>query len=92
MMDDRQNLLARREIIAAYVKALDRLSELIELCSVDRETAELRRALQDRFAITAVAADAILTLQVRRFTPSEKQKIRDELAGVDAQLELLDGS
>lgn len=92
MMDDRRNLLARREIIAAYVKALDRLSELIELCSVDRETAELRRALQDRFAITAVAADAILTLQVRRFTPSEKQKIRDELAGVDAQLELLDGS
>ncbi len=92
MTDDRQNLLARREFIAAYVKVLDRLSELIELCSVDRDTAELRRALQDTFAITEVAADAILMLQVRRFTPSEKQKIRDELADIDAHLELLEGS
>ena len=88
MTDDRRNLLARREILAAYVVVLDRLDELFEVCSaVTGGTDELRHAVQEAFELSPIAADAILVMQVRRFTPSERRKIEKELADLDFWLE-----
>ncbi|MFD4960411.1 hypothetical protein [Microbacterium sp. NPDC058389] len=88
MDDDRRNALGRREIIAAYLEVLDRLEELVEICaSVEGDTDELRIALQEAFGISPTAADAVLALQVRRFTPEERRKIRSELADIDQWLE-----
>ncbi|GAA5201806.1 hypothetical protein [Microbacterium jejuense] len=87
MADDRQNTLARREILAAYIDIINRLGELIEICSaVEGDTEELRKAVQASFGLSPVAADAVLSMQVRRFTPNERQKIRDELADIDIWL------
>lgn len=49
MGGDRQSLLWRREILAGYLKILDRPSEMVEVCSsVAGDTEELRRAVQER--------------------------------------------
>lgn len=88
MDDDRRNALGRREIIAAYLEVLDRLEELVEICaSVEGDTDELRIAVQEAFGISPIAADAVLAMQVRRFTPEERHKIQNELADIDRWLE-----
>ena len=88
MDDDRRNALGRREIIAAYLEVLDRLEELVEICaSVEGDTDDLRAAVQEAFGISPIAADAVLAMQVRRFTPEERHKIRNELADIDRWLE-----
>ncbi len=88
MAPDRQNEHTRREILVAYIQVLDRLGELVEVCSaVEGDTQELRHAVQEKFGIGPIAADAVLALQVRRFTPVERQKIRDALAELDLWLE-----
>ena len=87
MADDRGTQLARREILVAYLEVLDRPGELIEVCSaVDGDAQKLRRAVQEAFGLSPLAADAVLALQVRSFTPNERQKIKDELAGIDLWL------
>jgi len=86
--DDRRNALGRREIIAAYLQVLDRLEELVEICaSVDGDTDDLRIAVQEAYGISPIAADAVLAMQVKRFTPEERRKIRSELADIDRWLE-----
>ncbi|MGN6221939.1 MAG: hypothetical protein ACTHNQ_20770 [Microbacterium sp.] len=88
MDDDRRNVLGRREIIAGYLEVLDRLEELVEICaSTEGDTDELRNAVQEAFAISPIAADAVLALQVRRFTPEEQRKLRNELTDIDRWLE-----
>lgn len=93
MTDERQNQLLRREIIAAYVVVLDRLGELTEVCSaVTGGVEDLRHAVQQTFELSPLAADAVLALQVRRFTPNERQKIQHELAEIDLWLEQSGGA
>lgn len=88
MTDDRDNALARREIIGAYIEVLDRLDVLLETCSaVEGDAQELRSSVQEAFGLSPRAADAILSMQVRRFTPNERQRLRAELAEIDLRLE-----
>lgn len=37
--------------------------------------------------LSSTAAEAVLALQVRRFTPSERSKIQDEMSDLDLRLE-----
>jgi DNA gyrase/topoisomerase IV subunit A len=91
--DDRQNALARREILEAYVKASTRLGELVEVCSsVTGDVDQLRNAVQNAFKLSPYAAQAVLDMQVRRFTPHERQRILDELAELNLRLERIDGA
>lgn len=43
--------------------------------------------MQEAFGLSEIAAEAILSLQVRRFTPTERRKIQDELTDLDVLLE-----
>jgi DNA gyrase/topoisomerase IV subunit A len=87
MAEHRENALTRREIIAAYIQVLDRLGELVEICSaVEGDTDELRSKVQEAFGLSSIATDAVLSMQVRRFTPNEQHKMRDELADLDLWL------
>jgi DNA gyrase/topoisomerase IV subunit A len=91
--DDRQNLLARREIVVAYIEVLDRLAELVDLCStVTGDTQELRTAVEEAFGLNPVAADAVLSMQVRRFTPNEREKLRNEFADLEQRLQRMTGA
>lgn len=87
MDSDRENALMRRAILAAYVSVLDRMGELVQVCStVAGGAEELHAAVQDAFSLSPIAADAVLAMQIRRFTPTERQRIVDELADVDLWL------
>lgn len=87
MTDDRRNALNRREILEGYLAVLERPAYLVEVCSaVDGDIDELRSAVQDAFGLSALAAHAVVALQVRRFTPAERRKLRNELADIDLSL------
>lgn len=91
MTDDWRNALDRREILEAYVEVLNRLPELVEICAgVDGDAHTLRTAVEEAFGLSSFAADAVLTMQVRRFTPHERQKITDELADIETRLRRFD--
>lgn len=88
MTGERHLLLQRREILAAYLNVLDRGCELLALCSsVEGDAEQLRDAVQDAFALSPTAAEAVLAPQGRRFTPSERSKIQHELFDLDLRLE-----
>ena len=77
----------RRQILRAYVEVLGRSAELMELCSTTpggRE--ELARAIAEKFQLRPVAADAVLGLQVSRFTTDALATIRNELAETERAL------
>lgn len=87
MAEDRGNLLKRREIIAAYVVALERPEELLRICAhTPGDTASAVVAVAEAFDVSDDAAQAILDMQVRRFTPQSLAQIRAELAEVDRRI------
>lgn len=87
MDDDRRHLLARREILAGYVVVLERTDELLRVCaSVSGDSADARDAVVAAFDVSEIVADAILGLQVRRFTPAALTGIREQLADIDQRL------
>lgn len=91
MDEDRNSLLARREILRAYLTVLERTGELLQVCaSVEGDAAAARSAVIDAFRVSDLAADAILNLQVRRFTPAAVEEIRMELGGLDRILSRTD--
>lgn len=86
-MDDRENALARRHIIVAMLHAVEHQAELLHACAtVDGDFASANAAIRKAFDVDAVQADAILSMQVRRFTPEAIQQMRGELSDVDAVL------
>lgn len=86
-MDDRENALARRHIIVAMLHAAEHQAELLHACAtVDGNFASASAAIRKAFDVDAVQADAILSMQVRRFTPEAIQQLRAELSDVDAVL------
>lgn len=87
MSDHLDSLRMRREILIAYVTVLDRANELLHMCAAATGGADqLRLAVEEAFGLSPVAADAVLALQVRRFTPSALEQIRQELVDVDRQV------
>ena len=87
MTEDRANLQIRREILAAYVKVLETPEELLRVCGdAPGDTAAAVAAVAEAFEVSDIAAQAILDLQVRRFTPESFVQIRAELADVERRL------
>lgn len=85
--ENRDNLLARRVILRGYLIVLERAGDLLQVCaSVDGDAAAARSAVIEAFGVSELASDAILHLQVRRFTPAAIEEIRNELRGLDRLL------
>lgn len=69
------------EILTAYITVLERPAELFQVCAaVSGDITEVRSAVIEAFDVSEVAADAILSMQVKRFTPTSIERIRGELA------------
>ncbi|MEU4014032.1 hypothetical protein AB0E56_02085 [Microbacterium sp. NPDC028030] len=87
MDEDRENLLMRKEIIDGYIAALENPQELLRVCARGSgDSDELRAAVGRAFGVSEVAADAILSLQVRRFTPRVLAQFKDESADYERRL------
>jgi DNA gyrase/topoisomerase IV subunit A len=93
-MDDdheRQNLETLTEILSAYIRAIENPEKLFQVCAkVSGDGDDERAAVAAAFDVSDVVANAILDLQVRRFTPRSIEQMRDELARYDRRLAELD--
>jgi len=87
MAENLGTLRKRREIIAAYVVALQRPEQLLRVCAdAPGDEASAVAAVAQAFEVSDIAAQAILDLQVRRFTPESFVQIRAELAEIDRRI------
>jgi DNA gyrase/topoisomerase IV subunit A len=87
MDEDRQNLLVRREIIGAYLTVLGRPADLLHVCAgVSGDYNDAKSAVAEAFDVSEIAADAILHMPVRSFTPIDIELMREEHAEIDRRL------
>lgn len=89
--DERRNLMTRTEMVSAYITAVEDPEKLLRVCAtVSGDRADERAAVAAEFEVSDMVADAILDLQVRRFTPRSIEQMRNELADYDRRLAELD--
>ncbi|MDT0182001.1 hypothetical protein Q9S36_17620 [Microbacterium sp. ARD31] len=87
MTGDREQERARRDILTAYIAVMNRPEELLAICTdASGDADQVRGAIQDAFGISALAADAVLSMQVRRFTPAERERVQSELTALNESL------
>lgn len=87
MDEERDNLLQLIKILRAYITAVENPEELLRVCAqVEGGIEDARSAVARAFDVSDVAADAILSMQVRRFTPHAIQQLRDQLADDERRL------
>ena len=73
---------AREHILAGLKIALDSLDEVIKLIRSSKDVESAKNGLIKNFKLSAVQAQAILDMQLRRLAALERQKIEDELKEV----------
>jgi DNA gyrase subunit A len=76
----------KAHIYRGYVKALDRLDDVIELIRNSPDVDQARQGLIELLDVDEVQANAILEMQLRRLAALERQAIIDRLAELEAQI------
>jgi len=69
---------ARAHILEGLKVALDNLDDVVALIRQARSPADAKEALIERFALTAIQAQAILDMRLQRLTGLEREKIVEE--------------
>jgi len=79
----------RAHILEGYVIALDNIDEVVELIKNSANPLEAREGLMTRFGLSEIQAIEILNMRLQRLTGLERNKIKEELAEVMAEIERL---
>jgi DNA gyrase subunit A len=74
-------------LLRGYVKALDMLDEVIALIRASATVEAARAGLVELLDVDELQASAILNMQLRRLAALERQKIIDDLARIEGQIE-----
>ena len=74
----------RAHILEGLIVAVDNIDEVIRIIRGSADTGAARTALMERFELTEVQANAILDMPLRRLTALEVDKLRTELAELQA--------
>ncbi|MDF2443377.1 MAG: gyrase subunit [Subtercola sp.] len=77
----------RMHILRGYLKALDALDEVIALIRRSPTVDDARTGLMELLDVDEIQADAILTMQLRRLAALERQKIVDEAAALQVEID-----
>ena len=77
---------ARAHILAGLIVAVDNIDEVVQLIRGSADTPAARAALMERFDLTEIQANAILDMPLRRLTALETDKLRIELAELEATI------
>lgn len=72
----------RAHILEGLLIALDHLDEVIKLIRASNTPDDAREGLMAQFGLTDIQARAILDMTLRRLTGLERDKIKDEYAGL----------
>ncbi len=78
--------LDRAHVLEGYLIALDNLDEVIALIRAAEDTDDARTALQERFSLSELQAQAILDLRLRALTGLERKRIEDEYADLQERI------
>jgi DNA gyrase subunit A len=71
---------ARAHILEGYLIALDHIDDVIALIKKSKNEEEAKLALMKNFKLSAIQAQAILDMPLKRLTGLEREKIENELA------------
>lgn len=81
---DLEKAEAERHIVQGLIAALDHIDEVIRIIRASDDRAEASEALQDRFGLSEIQADAILNMRLARLTALERTQLEKRLAELDA--------
>jgi DNA gyrase subunit A len=76
----------RAHILEGYLIALDNLDEVIALIRAADDTEAARTALEERFGLSELQAQAILDLRLRALTGLERKRVEDEFADLQERI------
>jgi len=76
----------RAHVLEGYLIALDNLDEVIALIRAADDTESARTALQERFGLSEIQAQAILDLRLRALTGLERKRVEDEYADLQERI------
>jgi DNA gyrase subunit A len=76
----------RLHIVAALLKAIDRIDEVIALIRASASAAEAQTGLMTLLEIDEIQAQAILDMQLRKLAALERQALVDERDKLEAQI------
>jgi len=82
---------ARLHIVEGLLKALDIIDQVIDTIRRSRTTESAHANLVRSFKFTALQADAILSMQLRRLAGLERRKLSDEQKELKARIRYLKG-
>jgi DNA gyrase subunit A len=69
---------ARAHILQGFIKALDKIDQIIDLIRSSKTPKEAEERLMDKFSFTKPQAEAILEMKLVRLTGLEREKIKKE--------------
>ena len=76
----------REHIVSGLVIALANIDEVIKIIKSSQDRYEASKLLQESFELTEKQANAILEMRLQRLTSLEVEKLKDELAALNAQI------
>ncbi|QBJ97155.1 GNAT family N-acetyltransferase [Rhodococcus sp. ABRD24] len=82
-------VIDRREIASALLKALDRRHEVLDTIVESKDRDAAVAAVRDLLGTSEFCAEAVLNLRFDRLTVKERDRIRTELEDLDATLQWL---
>ncbi len=77
----------RAHILEGLLKAIDHIDEVIAIIRASADTESASRTLIERFKFSAVQANAILAMRLRRLTGLEREELEKEYADLLKEIE-----
>ncbi len=75
-----EKALARAHIIEGLLIALDHIDEVIRIIRGSRDVKTAKESLMEKFALSEIQSEAIVSMQLRRLTGLERDKLEKEFA------------
>lgn len=84
---DLEKALARAHILEGYKVANDNIDEVVEIMKTAPSIPEAKATLMERYGLSDIQAQAIVDMTLGRLTGMERDKIEEELARLEKQIE-----
>lgn len=88
-VQNHDQVIDRREIASALLKALDRRHEVLDAIVESKDRDAAVAAVRDLLGTSEFCAEAVLNMRFDRLTVKERDRIRTELEDLDATLQWL---